>query len=609
MNDRRPIDGPRLGRLLWLAAVVVACLACLASAPSARAAVPFNGGPDVYPLYVPNDHTPVAIHFTATGLPDTTKYYLKVRFNTSQTPSPTGNRGWIWNAVSGQWVQERDDWTKFPTVTTDGSGNVSGWLYAKFGDETLSGAYYIIISLTPFPYGNGQVLNSNTSPKVTVLDMGATTGPLAGAWVHDAPSARPTAGALVAAVASPAPSPSSDLACAPTAADAVDGNADGKIGAEDYGYGPTTSGDFRLAVPLDQPFGVLLDGVPWSASAGLGALVTEPDFFVTLPYADADADIAHGSDQMAPSAPTGLSATAGHDEVDLSWAAATYPDPNYTAAALAYDVYRWSDPTPIGGATSYSSPRLLVGRTPQGATSYADTTAQDGAAYHYLVRAVDPATNVGPRSLTVNAAPAPTTATLTTATPVVAYGKSATLRGALSVGPGALLGEPVALQWSATGGDPWQTLAIPNRSTTGAYTYVVTPQDAVKTWYRVSFAGAAPYGAATSAAVAVTPQTLLAAPSVPRSLKAGRSFAATGVLRPAKAARARVVRIRCYRLVKKAWVLKGTAWASGADRLGFTRYRATLRLPAAGKWRLQASFAGDRWNAAGSSPFRNVTVR
>ena len=74
MNDRRPIDGPRLGRLLWLAAVVVACLACLASAPSARAAVPFNGGPDVYPLYVPNDHTPVAIHFTATGLPDTTKY-------------------------------------------------------------------------------------------------------------------------------------------------------------------------------------------------------------------------------------------------------------------------------------------------------------------------------------------------------------------------------------------------------------------------------------------------------------------------------------------------------------------------------------------------------
>ena len=100
-----------------------------------------------------------------------------MRFSPSTTPQGSSNRGFIWNATSGQWVQERDEWVDFPTVTTDASGNItqSPWLFIKFADDTKSGTYYVLVSLSTGAAGS--TINSTLrSPAVTVLDMTAATG-------------------------------------------------------------------------------------------------------------------------------------------------------------------------------------------------------------------------------------------------------------------------------------------------------------------------------------------------------------------------------------------------------------------------------------------------
>ncbi len=110
-----------------------------------------------------------------------TTYYVKLRFTPNADGSPAGvdNRGFIWNGTSGGWAQERDDWTAFPTVTTDATGAIaqSDWFYCKFGDTTKSGTYYLLVSLSTG--ASGTTRNGNVVIPVTVFD---TTS--AGAWVH-----------------------------------------------------------------------------------------------------------------------------------------------------------------------------------------------------------------------------------------------------------------------------------------------------------------------------------------------------------------------------------------------------------------------------------------
>ncbi len=89
-------------------------------------------------------------------------------------------------------------------------------------------------------------------------------------------------------------------------------------------------------------------------------------------------------DTMAPTAPTGLSASVLDCEVDLGWNAAT----DIGSGVASYTVYR-------GGGS--------IGTT--SGTSFADTHAGcNGATYTYTVAAKDAAGNLGPQSsgITVN---------------------------------------------------------------------------------------------------------------------------------------------------------------------------------------------------------------
>jgi fibronectin type 3 domain-containing protein len=95
-----------------------------------------------------------------------------------------------------------------------------------------------------------------------------------------------------------------------------------------------------------------------------------------------------------PSAPTGLTATAGNAQVALAWSA--------SAGAASYNVYR--------STASGSESVLQSGIT---ATTYTDTTVSNGTTYYYKVAAVNTA-GASPLSSEVSATPEPNaTSTLT----------------------------------------------------------------------------------------------------------------------------------------------------------------------------------------------------
>jgi hypothetical protein len=94
---------------------------------------------------------------------------------------------------------------------------------------------------------------------------------------------------------------------------------------------------------------------------------------------------------VAPAAPTGLSAIAGDARVDLLWTASAEPD------VAGYRVYR---------ASSSGGPYALVGATP--VASYADVGLPNGETLYYVVTAVDATLESAPSaevSATPNAQP------------------------------------------------------------------------------------------------------------------------------------------------------------------------------------------------------------
>jgi fibronectin type 3 domain-containing protein len=100
-------------------------------------------------------------------------------------------------------------------------------------------------------------------------------------------------------------------------------------------------------------------------------------------------------DTTPPSPPTDLTAVPGDSSVSLSWTAGTESD------LAGYRVYRSTTGTPDPTTDTPLNQNLLS--TP----SYADTTAVNGTAYHYVVTAVDASGNESAASVVETATPAP----------------------------------------------------------------------------------------------------------------------------------------------------------------------------------------------------------
>ena len=99
-------------------------------------------------------------------------------------------------------------------------------------------------------------------------------------------------------------------------------------------------------------------------------------------------------DTTPPPAPTSLTAAAGDAQVRLDWIASTASD------VAGYRVYR-STSTPVALSGPISGASLVSG------TSFTDSTAQNGTAYHYVVVAVDTSGNASSASATADATPQP----------------------------------------------------------------------------------------------------------------------------------------------------------------------------------------------------------
>jgi fibronectin type 3 domain-containing protein len=154
-------------------------------------------------------------------------------------------------------------------------------------------------------------------------------------------------------------------------------------------------------------------------------------------------------DTTIPDTPTGLAATAGNREVDLTW------DPNSEPDLAGYNLYR---------ATAAGGPYTKINASLITATSYTDSPLTNGTTYYFKVSAVDTSDNESALSSTVSATPmypAPTGLTHTSST----Y-NSVTLEWTAP-------GEPDVAGYnvyrSSTSGGPY-TMVNPSLVTTTSYT-------------------------------------------------------------------------------------------------------------------------------------------
>ncbi len=592
----RPV---RIALLMMLLAVLAGAL----FAPAALADGTYLGGPrvDEFPIYVANDHSVYFLRFGASVVAETpsllpsTQYYYKIRLSKTPDPVDAENRGFTWNGGSGRWVQEREDWTHFPTITTGSNGAFSPgdtWYGFKFGDTAKAGTYYLLVSLRQVGVADAPVLNNASPPAVTVIDparkiVGATPA----FWVHNGAPTAQAGGKRVDAI------PAGGLAIwslSRTEPNGVDDDGNGVVDDEDHG--PVgNAGDFSLAVPVGKTFNVRVGAAIWP----LGA----PGFTGAV----ADVDIAYGAlDQTAPARVTGLTAVAGEGSVALAWGAAADAD-----GVTQYRVYRWGDPVPVGESpysvlvAQYTSQPVLVGTSAE--PSFEDTTVTNGEDYYYHVRAADEATNIGPRSNTVAASPGlASTLTLDAAATIVPYKGTTTLTVHLADGLGAALAGHLVDVQKSLDGVSWTTFATVESDGGTAATPALTR--AMK--FRAVWEGVGDYARSTSAVVTVKPKVYLGAPVAPLTIREDVAFVVYGTLKPRHSPGwNKAVKLYCYRKnADGVWVLKKTAWCKTVDYSSYSRYWVKLALPSPGTWKLRAFAPEDKQHAAtwSSSIYRRV---
>jgi len=584
--------GARWRATLFIALVVIAATALLA--PAAMAATTYVGGPQEndYPVYVANDHSVSTLRFSIPTVAEgetpwllpSTQYYVKIRLSPTPEPAGSANRGFTWNPSTGLWAQERADWVEFPIITSDADGAYlpgNQWFSFKFGDATKSGTYYILVSLQPVDGGAGTTMNNTDPPAVTVIDpSGTLVGATPAIWVHNGIATGGASAKRIDAVPSGQTEPI--WALNRTELNGVDDDGDGVVDDEDYGPAGAT-GDFSLAVPSVEAFDVRLQSIVWPVVAPPAALQAA---------VVSDVDLAWGNaDQTPPARVTGLQAVSGKDAVSLSWHAADEAD-----GVTEYRIYRWSDPTPIGGVIAYTSQPLLLTTTSD--TSYKDTDVVNGEDYYYIVRAADEATNVGPRSNQATGQPrVPTTMTIAAAATIVPYKGTTTLTVHLADDAAAPLAGYLVDFQSSLDGVVWTTFATVESDGGTA----VTPALTRATKFRATWAGADVYGASTSEYVLVKPKVALQNPVAPTSVKKYVTFLVSGTFKPRHSPGwNKAVRLYCYKKdpTTGKWLLKKAVWCKTVDYLSYSKYRVKIYLGSRGVWKLRAFAPEDARHAA-----------
>ena len=206
------------------------------------------------------------------------------------------------------------------------------------------------------------------------------------------------------------------------------------------------------------------------------------------------------------------------------------------------------------------------------------------------------------------------TATLVKSSPAIAlsapstieYGGSAKVAGSLKWGSAALAGRKIALEYSANG-TSWKAWKTVTTTSTGAFYAYAKPVR--RTFYRAKFAGDAAFAAKTSASKRVLPRVYLTRPSGPKSVTHGVAFTSTGYLKPRHTAGTKPVRIQCYRKVSGVYRLKKTFYAKVSNYSSYSKYKASVKLPDRGSWRIRAYYPTTTTNYSKVSTYRNITAK
>lgn len=199
-----------------------------------------------------------------------------------------------------------------------------------------------------------------------------------------------------------------------------------------------------------------------------------------------------------------------------------------------------------------------------------------------------------------------TVANLVANASVIGYGKTAMLSGSLKDAASGALAKSVRLE-SSKDCRTWSNVSASALSAAADGTFSMSVSPVEKTWYRVVFDGDGEYLAASSAAIAVTPQVALTNPSL-GTVVAGRRCYPSGYLKPGHQARTSSVQVQCYRAERGKYVLRQTAAASNSNYSSYTKYSAQAVL-GSGKWAVRAYAPADAGHAASYSGWTYVTVK
>jgi hypothetical protein len=271
-----------------------------------------------------------------------------------------------------------------------------------------------------------------------------------------------------------------------------------------------------------------------------------------------------------------------------------------------YRIYRWTD-APTGAG--YTPMPVKVGTVTTG-TTFTDAGLSNGTTYHYLVRAFDAATNVGPRSLTVDATPIGVTGLAFRATPTtVAWGKPWTLNAALSTAARAAIPDAQVKLMQSVSSGAWALVStLTPAAGTSTYTgSIAAPTQ--KTAYRLVYEGAAAYAETISGSVTVTPKVKLGHPVAPLTVKKKKSFTVYGSLTPKANAGSKTVKVKCYLKKSGKWVLKKTVTTKNSNKGSASQYKASMSLPSRGSWKLVAFAAATSKYAATTSGSEYLKVK
>ncbi len=101
----------------------------------------------------------------------------------------------------------------------------------------------------------------------------------------------------------------------------------------------------------------------------------------------------------------------------------------------------------------------------------------------------------------------------------------------------------------------------------------------------------------------------LSRPSGPKSITHGVAFTSTGYLKPRHTAGTKPVRIQCYRKVSGVYRLKKTYYAKVSNYSSYSKYKASVKLPDRGSWRIRAYYPTTTTNYSKVSTYRNITAK